>query len=467
MAAEDAEDVNDELLYAARTNDLDEVRRYANDEGADVNWSEPHGGSTPLHYASANGHIDVVKFLVGKGAVPKSNNGGNTPLHWACLNKHGAVAVFLLNTFPKRLDVLQKNSHGRSALTYGFKTQDAEIIKAILSHPSAESLEQSRKEKKKGEGTDSESSASTKSADTVVEADSRSTNSSSSSSSSSSGCGNATNVSPPVPPDGRGSGIEALVEASVTHAFVFKSLRKKSRSPTKTVRIRELPIVDKTIFNTEVASAAEDRTGLALWPASIVLSRWIAAIGSGAKSRSVFEGKRVCELGAGCGLPGITARVYGGAAHVMLTDYFKDTVDNLSHNARVNDVDDEAISVKAVDWAEKWVEKPFDVVIGADLVYAAEAVPLLLRTIQNSLKMNGRFLYVCPDERDGLVTFIERAGEFGLHIASCKEAPQAYYKNPLAGSSDKACEMYFPGLLTAKPPYRMYEFVRGAPTKGD
>ena len=350
--------------------------------------------------------------MIENGAKHLENGGKNTPLHWACLNKHVSVVRQLCETF-ESLNVLEKNNHGRSALTYAFKSGETEIIKLILSHPSAAELEKKSEKSEEEE----EKTAKTKKLDEPK------------------------NEAP-------------LVEASVTHDIVFKTKTKKKnkrkgkvkKSPT--LKIRELPIVDKTIFNAEAAKASEDRTGLALWPASIVLSRWIANI--------KLSGKSICELGAGCGLPGITSFVYGGAEKVMLTDYYEDTVANLAHNAKINS--NGKIVVRAVDWADGINEK-FDVVIGADLIYAAEAVPLLLRTIKSALKDGGHFLYVCPDERDGLVKFIESASAAGLQLASCKAAPTKYYKNPLVKGTDKQCEMFFPGLLAGKPTYRMYDYV--------
>lgn len=57
-------------------------------------------GSTPLHYASANGHLDVVTFLISNGAKVNSRDkiGGWTPLHLAASSGHREVVRLLLKS---------------------------------------------------------------------------------------------------------------------------------------------------------------------------------------------------------------------------------------------------------------------------------------------------------------------------------------------------------------------------------
>jgi predicted nicotinamide N-methyase len=44
--------------------------------------------------------------------------------------------------------------------------------------------------------------------------------------------------------------------------------------------------------------------GTHVWSAALVFARWIASM------HIEFDGKTVLELGAGCGLPGLSASVY-------------------------------------------------------------------------------------------------------------------------------------------------------------
>ena len=81
------------------------------DKGADPNKTEPHRadkpwkypGSTALMCAVFNGHKDVVRLLLGKGAQPNVREGttqgytGCTPLHYAATFGHKEIAQMLLD----------------------------------------------------------------------------------------------------------------------------------------------------------------------------------------------------------------------------------------------------------------------------------------------------------------------------------------------------------------------------------
>ncbi len=82
-------------------------------------------------------HVSSTRLLVQKGASLLSNAAGNTPLHWAAASGHDKIVDILLNESSYDVDVLQKNSFGRSALTEGFASQCTEVVKVLLEHDSA------------------------------------------------------------------------------------------------------------------------------------------------------------------------------------------------------------------------------------------------------------------------------------------------------------------------------------------
>jgi ankyrin repeat protein len=118
--------IDQELIYAAVENNLPEVRRLLS-VGADVNAQGDHG-ETPLHWASRNGHAQVMKELLEHGAdIEAKNNDGDTPLHWACLQL--ATVKALLS---RGANILAANNQGtlpiHNAVTFG----KSEVTKYLL-----------------------------------------------------------------------------------------------------------------------------------------------------------------------------------------------------------------------------------------------------------------------------------------------------------------------------------------------
>ena len=66
----------------------------------DVDCIDIHG-KTPLHYASENGHNDVVCMLISEfqAGVKCLDRYGQTPLQFACINGHSDVVRMLVSEF--------------------------------------------------------------------------------------------------------------------------------------------------------------------------------------------------------------------------------------------------------------------------------------------------------------------------------------------------------------------------------
>jgi len=94
-----------------------------------------------------------------------------------------------------------------------------------------------------------------------------------------------------------------------------------------------------------------------------------------------LRGRRVVELGAGLGLPSLAAAL--GGADVLASDWAEDAVSLLRSNAERNGI---PLRAERVRWDEAEPilrEAPWDVVLGADLLYeernAAQLAELLPR----------------------------------------------------------------------------------------
>ncbi len=99
-AASLTSDQIDDLLLSARYGDLEDLQATLSPlfSGASAsNITEllasikNEDENTLLHYAAANGHLEVVTYLLPHTSLPfllAQNISGNTPLHWAGLNGH-------------------------------------------------------------------------------------------------------------------------------------------------------------------------------------------------------------------------------------------------------------------------------------------------------------------------------------------------------------------------------------------
>ncbi|KAF9434689.1 hypothetical protein BGZ76_007616 [Entomortierella beljakovae] len=119
LSVQDAENL-EELIECARYGELEEIQAVVNSSGPEkakfLLSQQGEYGKTPLHMASANGHIDVVEYLltiISPEAVNIQNEQGNTALHWAAINGHVNVVEALINK--GKADYKIKNEVGRTA----------------------------------------------------------------------------------------------------------------------------------------------------------------------------------------------------------------------------------------------------------------------------------------------------------------------------------------------------------------
>ena len=120
-----------------------------------------------------------------------------------------------------------------------------------------------------------------------------------------------------------------------------------------------------------------------LWPSGLALARVVGG-------RDV-AGMRVLELGAGLGLPSLAAAVRG--ADVLATDWAADSVSLLRENAARNGI---ALQVAAVRWDEPeqlLAGAPWDLVLGADLLYEQRNADALLDLLP---RLGGEILLAEP-----------------------------------------------------------------------
>jgi predicted nicotinamide N-methyase len=149
--------------------------------------------------------------------------------------------------------------------------------------------------------------------------------------------------------------------------------------------------------------------GVALWPAAIALAH---EVGSRAEA---LRGRRVLELGAGVGLPGLVAASLG--ARVLQTDRHEVAMYVCRRNGARNGVT--TIEYRIADW-ESWDDSErYDCVLGADILYGRATHPHLRRILASSLAPGGRVLMADPF-REASVRFLEALEGDGWAIAMTK-----------------------------------------------
>ncbi|CAO3649090.1 unnamed protein product [Mucor fragilis] len=100
----DHQELLDDLVYFARAGELDDLKEV---KALPENFVEKDDtGKTALHMASANNHVDIVKYIVEQLStlddkkrielINTKNEQGNTPLHWAALNGNLEVVELLV-----------------------------------------------------------------------------------------------------------------------------------------------------------------------------------------------------------------------------------------------------------------------------------------------------------------------------------------------------------------------------------
>jgi len=122
------------LHWVAFTGPLDVVE-FLLTKGAHVNAKDEFNG-TPLQYAAVNGDRELVELLLAKGAnVNTIDKWGSTPLHAAARQGHQEVVALLI---AKAADVNAKNKEGETVISLAKKKGHSEIVELLRKHGAKE-----------------------------------------------------------------------------------------------------------------------------------------------------------------------------------------------------------------------------------------------------------------------------------------------------------------------------------------
>ncbi len=119
------------LMYAVEGGSL-EVVKYLVGKGADVNaMSSKKGRGTPLIYATATHQVEIVKYLLEKNAnvnLPNSSQ-NETALFWAVATGHAGLVKLLLKNGANQKIV---NKSGENVINIAEKLRKEDILKILF-----------------------------------------------------------------------------------------------------------------------------------------------------------------------------------------------------------------------------------------------------------------------------------------------------------------------------------------------
>lgn len=144
-----------------------------------------------------------------------------------------------------------------------------------------------------------------------------------------------------------------------------------------------------------------------LWEAAIVLAYVLDSLPE-KNSRSLLE------LGAGLGLPGLTAASAG--FDVTLSDYEEIILDFQRVSCAASKLNN--VSIENIDWLHPSQLNQFDVIAGAEIIFREEFFQPLLSIFKKYLKPDGRIYMAHNAERKSLLRFLKLASnDFDISVS--------------------------------------------------
>ncbi|XP_041379074.1 ankyrin repeat domain-containing protein 39-like, partial [Gigantopelta aegis] len=121
---------NNVLIEFAKNGDLSGVKEILV-RGTNINYTDESGWAA-LHYASFNGHTDIVEVLVNHNAdINVVTTSGSTAVMLAAENRHHDV-VLILTQKGANLDLVNKS--GWAALHYASYKGHTDIVEVLVNH---------------------------------------------------------------------------------------------------------------------------------------------------------------------------------------------------------------------------------------------------------------------------------------------------------------------------------------------
>ncbi|MBU0945337.1 MAG: methyltransferase [Proteobacteria bacterium] len=178
----------------------------------------------------------------------------------------------------------------------------------------------------------------------------------------------------------------------------------------QTVRLLKVADIEEFLDGKDpFANVTEFPFWVKLWEAAMVLSYVLASLPEP-------KGKRLLEIGAGLGAPGIAAAACG--FDVTLSDYEDIIMDFQKVSVAASGLRD--VKCVHLDWLDPPELAPFDILAAAEVLFREEFFEPLLEVFRKYLKPGGSIFLAHDARRKCLPLFLERAKK-EYHIAINKQ----------------------------------------------
>lgn len=179
----------------------------------------------------------------------------------------------------------------------------------------------------------------------------------------------------------------------------YKLTFDRLRVDDKEVRLLKIADLEEFLDGKDpFANVSEFPFWIRLWDAAMILAYVLGG-------QTSTEGKRVLELGAGLGAPGLAAAVAG--FDVTLSDYEDIILDFQRVSAAASGLD--KVQFCHFDWLNPPALEPFDILAGAEILFREEFFEPLLGVFQNCLKDDGHIYLAHDAKRQSLGKFLKLA----------------------------------------------------------
>ena len=161
--------------------------------------------------------------------------------------------------------------------------------------------------------------------------------------------------------------------------WTVKQLASRDQFPTDAEKV----IIGNDVWGSDVPESLWPLSGI-LWPSGILLAEIVAS--------ETYDGMRILEVGCGIALASLVLKSRG--YDVIASDYNSFAGELLRENASLNNIS--APQFLKLSWQDPYVDEPYDVIIGSDVLYEPGCANEVCEFLKRALKPSGTALFVDP-----------------------------------------------------------------------